>query len=865
MAETNICPDCGSVIPAGTPPGSCPGCLLLLVVEGEEPADARVSVPPTKSTLTTEGQGDFPDYELIEEIGRGGMGIVWKARQLSLNRIVALKMIGSGNFADAQEVQRFRTEAEAAASLDHSNIVPIYEVGEDASRHYFTMKWVEGRNLAQTVSAPPGSTKELSVAARLMVQIAQAVHHAHQRGLLHRDLKPANILIDQQGQALVTDFGLAKRLAGSLELTASGVIMGTPSYMSPEQAGGNAKKLTIASDIFSLGAILYFLLTGRPPFNGDGPVEIIRNVVEKEPPNPSLLNPTIDKELATICLKCLEKDPSRRYASAGTLAEDLENWLQGKPINARPVSDCERARKWIRRHPAISTLSIAVMVSLILGLAGVSVEWRRAERERAKTAKANVRLELQRAEDFLAGDKSHLALATLSALVRQSPTNRAAAERLINALNQQVFLVPTVTHEHPFTNQADLSPDGKLRVRLEGTDKNSFRIEDLKTGGTSTSIEAHDVPIRSANFSSDAQRLVTSSSDKTAKVWDTKTMGNLLTLHHEQGVNWAEFSPDGSRIVTATEGFKSEARLWDASSGQRLGASMRHFNAINTARFDSDGHRIVTASDDRTVRVWNGFTGEPLSAPTGLSEMARDARFSTNDAVIVAGNRSEVRSFGLTVRARFERAESAELPTRSDAGTDPALLESLRRKLSPKHSGEITSLAIGPQRNIVATASKDRTARLWDLRSLAPLVPPLIHNVTVNCVRFSPDGLRLVTSTARPAQVRIWEVQTGDPLSDWFDASEAVPAVQFSQDGCWIITAAPSQWKWRLWPVLGPAPGWLPELGEAIAGLRYGASGTAEPVKREAFFELRTKLLTSTDSSPLNTWAKEFLNAINAN
>ena len=266
-------------------------------------------------------------------------------------------------------------EAEAAASLNHPHIVPIYEVGEYAGRHYFTMNWIEGKSLAEVMAGDrlPGSA---SAPARLMAKIALAIQHAHERGILHRDLKPGNILIDRQGEPHVTDFGLAKRLESYSEMTATGVIMGTPSYMSPEQAEGRNRQLTIASDIFSLGSILYQMLTGKTPFAGGTGLEIIKRVIEVEPPRPSTLNPKIDPDLETICLRCLQKEPQRRYLSARGLATDLEHWLEGKPIAARPVSDWERAWKWVRRHPAVSGLSAAIVISILVGLFAVSWQWR---------------------------------------------------------------------------------------------------------------------------------------------------------------------------------------------------------------------------------------------------------------------------------------------------------------------------------------------------------------------------------------------------------------------------------------------------------------------------------------------------------
>lgn len=306
----------------------------------------------------------FGDYELIEEIARGGMGVIYRARQVSLNRIVALKMILAGQLASAAEVQRFHMEAEAAGNLDHPNIVPIYEVGEHQGQHYFSMKLVEGGSLAQMISACRFPIADFRSIVRMFVQVAKAVHYAHQRGILHRDLKPANILLQnpEPRTPMVTDFGLAKKMEADSSMTQTGAILGTPSYMAPEQASGQKGGVTTLVDLFSLGAILYELLTGRPPFRGETPLETIKQVQEHEPAPPSKLNPRVDRNLETICLKCLQKNPQERYPSAGALAEDLEHWLAGEPITARPPSIAFQIWSWLRKNVRVAVWTVVITV-----------------------------------------------------------------------------------------------------------------------------------------------------------------------------------------------------------------------------------------------------------------------------------------------------------------------------------------------------------------------------------------------------------------------------------------------------------------------------------------------------------------------
>ncbi len=367
MSSASLCPRCSQPLTASAPQGLCPKCLFeaALAEQSASESGATNLFEPDSSSMHAHSPETgaviryFGDYELLEEIARGGMGVVWKARQNSLNRTVAIKMIRAGALASAGEVQRFLREAEAAANLQHPNIVSIHEVGEHGGQHYFSMDYVEGRDLGALVQSGPLPAK---LAARYVQVIADAIHFAHQRGILHRDLKPQNVLINDADQPRITDFGLAKLISDDSRLTQSGVVMGSPSYMPPEQAAGCHDEIGPHSDVYSIGAILYELLSGRAPFCGATAMATLREVLETEPAPLRRLNPDVPPDLETICLKCLEKSPAVRYPNARELADDLRRFLGGEPIHARAASIVRKTITWVRRHPRLLAATAACVV-----------------------------------------------------------------------------------------------------------------------------------------------------------------------------------------------------------------------------------------------------------------------------------------------------------------------------------------------------------------------------------------------------------------------------------------------------------------------------------------------------------------------
>lgn len=477
MSTIRVCSECGSTISKSSRDGFCPRCLIDLALKAE--GETQV-VPAPRNGVPNPTVGAVGNYELIEQIGQGGMGVVYKARQLNLNRIVALKLMRSGPWATEAEIKRFRSETTAAATLQHPNVVAIHEVGVHEGRHYFSMDYIAGQSLAEVIHRTPLPAGR---AARYVKIIAEAIHHAHQRGILHRDLKPANVLVDTDDQPRVTDFGLAKHVQVDSSLTVSGDAMGTPSYMPPEQAAGKRGEIGPASDVYSLGAILYDLLTGRPPFRADTPVDTLRQVLDIEPAPPRLINRKVPRDLETICLKCLAKAPGQRYPSAQGLADDLGRFLQQEPIRARPVGWLGRVWRWSRRNPVVAAFC-GGMVFLLLMVAWAALVQRGDALDTAKEAAALtahvVEVELQR----------------LSEPVNELASNKELAQSIVRKdLGALKTLLQATLDKHQaktppwlrLQNWVIMTPESTLILRWPDADQRNIRQRkerDYFTGAT---------------------------------------------------------------------------------------------------------------------------------------------------------------------------------------------------------------------------------------------------------------------------------------------------------------------------------------------------------------------------------------------
>ena len=754
------------------------------------------SGPPDELTTHAYQVRSFGDYELLGEIARGGMGVVYKARQVGLNRMVALKTIVGGVLASPALVERFKTEAEAAANLDHPNIVPIYEVGEYDGQHYFSMRLVEGGSLEQRLDeyalpARPGaqtprSRHDLRVGeeriARLMVTIARAVHHAHQRGILHRDLKPANILLDVNGEPLIADFGIAKPLTSDGRWTQSIVVMGTPSYMAPEQAAG-AKQLTTAADVFSLGGILYQLLTRRLPFQGATPIETLQKVMHQEPAAPHSVNTHVDRDLETICLKSLNKDPHRRYASAEALADDLAHWLAGEPIAARPVSQAERVWRWCKRKPALATLWLGLAIAILAGAAISTAQWRRAERTATKLRENLYVADMGVA--FHAWEAGSIVSAR-ELLERQRPGPgqrdlRTFEWRYLFGLTRPKELL-TLTSSSPSIWGSAISPDGRLLAA--GAGDGVVYLWDSTTGSLVGRVQQTHNIVYCVAFSPDGTLLATTSgAPDEVHLWDVKTRMQVGRLVHNTGVFSVAFSPDGKTLATMA-GYPyaiatpAELTLWDVASRSKTGTLEGHTSSSGWMSFSPDGRLLATPHGNGTVILWDVRTRTMVGELTGHRGLVISAKFSPDGALLATG--------GIDGSVCLWRPATRQLIA-----------------MLGVHQGPVYSVAFSPRGDRLVSGSMDHTARLWDVRAQRAIATFQGHLSRIFSVSFGPDGKTVMTGSL-DGTLKIWDA-TDTGATDVFDRHTGnMATVEFSQDGRLLARSDFYGHQTTLWT----APGW---------------------------------------------------------
>src|SRR5580704_14370060 len=776
----------------------------------------------------------FGDYELLEEIARGGMGVVYKARQMSLNRPVALKMILAGALASENDVKRFYSEAEAAATLDHPNIVPIFEVGQHEGQHYFAMGYIDGPSLAAKLDAAGWPTSE---AARLVRQIAEAIQYAHARGVIHRDLKPQNVLLGADGVPRITDFGLAKRSEDASNLTTTGQILGTPSYMSPEQAAGKTREIGPLTDVYSLGAILYALLTGRPPFEGPDVISTISRVIFEEPTSPRRHNPQVDQDLETITLKCLAKDPAERYSSARELADDLDRFLRDEPIRARPVGSMETAWRWCRRKPLVASLVSVISLLLLIGAVGGTTLAVISNRN-ARRADQNASLA---SEETV---KARIAQSNAEEEQRRADTNAAQAERrrleaesARNTAEAEKHKAETARHEaDESSRQAKAEADRAnwlLYAREIGDAEHEWEVGDVAAAWrhlnssrrdlrgweyhyldtlfnqNQKTINGHAYPVTSVAFSPDGKRITSGCLDGTVKVWSASSGHEAIALAgHNGAVNSVAFSPDGQRIASGSE--DRTVKVWDATSGELFLTLKGHTNGVSSVAFSTDSKRIASGSQDKTVKVWDASSGQQTLTLNGHTGIVSGVAFSPDgkriasasqddtlkvwdartgrETLALKGHTSKVWSVAFSPDGLRIASGSGDVVPQRPASSGPGTIKVWdatrgQETLTLKgHTGYVSSVEFDPRSQRIASASGDGTVKVWNATSGE--VPLILngHTYAVTSVAFSPDGQR-IAGGSEDRLIKVWDATSGEVSLTLKGHTDIVNSVAFSPDG----------------------------------------------------------------------------------
>ncbi len=842
-------------------PALDPTWLASVLATAPEP-DTVPEAPPMFEPGST-GWPVVPGYDLLGVLGEGGMGVVYKARHHALQRLVALKMILPSRPAEAPALlARFRAEAEALARLQHPNIVQIFEVGEAGDRPYLALEYLEGGSLEKRLAGTPQPPR---AAARLVEVLARAMHAAHQCQIVHRDLKPANILLQAipgaesvraaEGTGVVdldrwvpkiTDFGVAKFLDVGRAQTQTGMVIGTPSYMAPEQARGRSQDIGPATDTYTLGAILYELLTGRPPFKGASPVETLEQVVSQEPVSPTRLQPKVPRDLVTICLRCLQKEPRRRYASAGALAEDLNRFLAGRPIQARPIGPGGRLWRWCRRNPALASAdALAVVVLITVSILAVGIPFaarlaetadrlrralREAETYRLRSDALSARLALDRNVRVCEQGDIGRGVLLLARSLQDAPGGMADLQRVVRAdlahWSRELHPLRTcLDHASPILT-VTWSPDGRLlltggrgRTAPAGETVYEARLWDAATGRLLRSLP-HGNTVRAAAFSTDGRRLVTGSEDHLARLWDTATGELLWQRPHGGAVTAVAISPDGRTVLTG--GWDRTIRLWETATGKPIGEPCSGVGIVQAVAYSPDGLTILAGSRDNKARLWElPAPGQPWPRP----------RYLPHQFAVWA--------------VAFSR-DGKTIPTGDGGGLIHFWEASTGNPRQPvarlAHQAYLTGIAVSADGTFL-TASEDATARLWDTATGLPLGPPLRHAGGVWGVAFHPDGRHFLTGcwdgTARRwergrvyrpvqslkyraavravdfsrlgqivllagqgKQAQIWDLDAATPRARPSPPKDKTPvgAAVFSRDGHFILTGSSDQIA-RLWSV----------------------------------------------------------------
>ena len=778
----NVCPTCAKPLPPHTRARFCPLCSLrgaleLAAEEGAEP----------------EAPQSIGDYDLLEPIGRGGMGVVYRARQRRLNRFVAVKLLAAGAFAGEDARRRFESEAAAAARLRHPNIVTVYETGEHGGQPFFSMELVEGGTLADLAREDPLPARE---AAAMLRTVAKAVQFAHEQGVLHRDLKPSNILLDSLRSPRVSDFGLARQLDATERFTLTGDVLGSPAYLAPEQARGERDLEGVTSDIYSLGAILYQLLCVRPPFLGDSPQSVLRQVAEAEPIAPRRLNPGVPSDLETICLKCLEKEPSRRYSSARSFAEDLSRFLNHDPVLARPVGAAGRAARWSRRHPARAGLVVALaMLLAVLAIVPTVAYLRVSRAEHAREAQLRETL-ITQARAVRLGGRSGQRVESLKALqeaaaLRRDSTNTSFALRLrreaaASLALDDAFVVPAPDlPAEPDSTYLSLDLTGEVVARasyrgpvkfLRRADGHEFNR--LELGGRTLQ--------HLLEFSANGRYLAIRHGGDIA-IWDLTN--RAVAIAQPSWLNRYSIRPDNGAVAyQRTNGTVTGFALPDGSELWQW--ADRNTNARGALAFAPDGTRIAWGvGGSRGVEVRAAETGRLLRS-FRFAEPITTLSWSTNGRWLAAGSDSgQVRLWEFGSGAR-----GADSPSPSGVEDHGWFFEA--------HAGAVRALVFSPDGRKLVSSGSDETVRVIDV--LTGRAELGVEGIAFQ-LRFQAGGSLVgpIWQGERPAWLAL---TNSDVFTAWRAEARTGAALGVALDGNARLLAATRENEVRIWELPSMRP-----------------------------------------------------------